>query len=171
MGKGTLIRGLLERMPGLRLSVSATTRAARAGEEHGTDYWFLGHDEFDRRVAEGDFVEHAEYAGNRYGTLRSELEEAPEGIVLEIDVQGARQVRETLPEATQVFIAPPSVEVLRERLEGRGLGLARAGQGPAGRGRRRAGRAGRVQEGDRKRRPGASACRSWSSLAARVFGR
>ncbi len=120
MGKGTLIRGLLERMPGLRLSVSATTRAARAGEEHGTDYWYLGHDEFDRRVAAGDFVEHAEYAGNRYGTLRSELEEAPEGIVLEIDVQGARQVRETLPEATQVFIAPPSVEVLRERLEGRG---------------------------------------------------
>ena len=120
MGKGTLIRGLLERMPGLRLSVSATTRAARAGEEHGTDYWFLGHDEFDRRVAEGDFVEHAEYAGNRYGTLRSELDEADHGIVLEIDVQGARQVRETLPEATQVFIAPPSVEVLRERLEGRG---------------------------------------------------
>ena len=120
MGKGTLIRALLERTPGLRLSVSATTRAARAGEEHGTDYWFLGHDEFDRRVAAGDFVEHAEYAGNRYGTLRSELEEAPQGIVLEIDVQGARQVRETLPEATQVFIAPPSVEVLRERLEGRG---------------------------------------------------
>jgi len=120
VGKGTLIRGLLERMPGVRLSVSATTRAAREGEEHGTDYWFLGHDEFDRRVEEGDFVEHAQYAGNRYGTLRSELEEASEGIVLEIDVQGARQVRETLPDATQVFIAPPSVEVLRERLEGRG---------------------------------------------------
>jgi guanylate kinase len=71
-------------------------------------------------VSAGDFVEHAQYAGNRYGTLRSELERAAEGIVLEIDVQGARQVRETLPEATQVFIAPPSVEVLRERLEGRG---------------------------------------------------
>jgi guanylate kinase len=120
VGKGTLIRGLLERMPGLRLSVSATTRAARAGETEGSDYWFLGHDEFERRVDEGEFVEHAEYAGNRYGTLRSELERPAEGIVLEIDVQGARQVRETLPEATQVFIAPPSVEVLRERLEGRG---------------------------------------------------
>jgi len=120
VGKGTLIRGLLERMPGLRLSVSATTRAAREGEQHGIDYWFLGHDEFDRRIERGDFAEHAQYAGNRYGTLRSELEEASDGIVLEIDVQGARQVRETLPEATQIFIAPPSVEVLRERLEGRG---------------------------------------------------
>ncbi len=68
----------------------------------------------------GEFIEHAEYAGNRYGTLRSELERAADGIVLEIDLQGARQVRETLPEATQVFIAPPSPADLRERLEGRG---------------------------------------------------
>ena len=120
VGKGTLIRGLLERMPGLRLAVSATTRRARAGERDGSDYWFLEPQEFERRVGRGDFVEHAEYAGNRYGTLRSELERPAEGIVLEIDVQGARQVRETLPEATQVFIAPPSLEVLRERLEARG---------------------------------------------------
>ncbi len=120
MGKGTLIRGLVERVPGLRLAVSATTRAARAGESNGSDYWFLGPEEFERRVRGGDFVEHAEYAGNCYGTLRSELEQPAEGIVLEIDVQGARQVRETLPEATQVFIAPPSVSVLRERLEARG---------------------------------------------------
>lgn len=120
MGKGTLIRGLLERVPGLRLAVSATTRAARPGEANGSDYWFLEPDEFERRVQEGDFVEHAEYAGNRYGTLRSELERPADGIVLEIDVQGARQVRETLPEATQVFIAPPSVGVLGERLRGRG---------------------------------------------------
>ncbi len=120
MGKGTLIRRLLERMPALRLAVSATTRVARADESDGSDYWFLGPDEFERRVREGAFVEHAEYAGNRYGTLRSELERPAEGIVLEIDVQGARQVRETLPQATQVFIAPPSVDLLRERLEARG---------------------------------------------------
>ena len=121
MGKGTLIRGLLERTPGLRLSVSATTREARTGETDGQDYWFLSQGEFERRVEAGDFVEHAEYAGNRYGTLRAELERPAEGIVLEIDVQGARQVRETLPGATQVFIAPPSVADLRRRLEGRGM--------------------------------------------------
>ncbi len=120
MGKGTLIRGLLDRMPGLRLSVSATTREARTGETDGADYWFLSQGEFERRADAGDFVEHAEYAGNRYGTLRSELERPADGIVLEIDVQGARQVRETLPDATQVFIAPPSVDDLRARLEGRG---------------------------------------------------
>jgi len=107
-------------VPGLRLAVSATTRPPRPGEEDGRDYWFLSPEEFDRRVQAGDFVEHASYAGNRYGTLRSELERPAEGIVLEIDVQGARQVRRTLPEATQVFIAPPSLDDLRRRLEGRG---------------------------------------------------
>ena len=119
MGKGTLIRGLLERVPGLELSVSATTRTPRPGEEDGRDYYFLSPEEFERRAANGDFVEHAVYAGNRYGTLRSELERPARGIVLEIDLQGARQVREALPEATQVFIAPPSLAALRERLEGR----------------------------------------------------
>ncbi len=77
-------------------------------------------DDFERRVAEGEFLEHAEYAGNRYGTLRSEIERANDGLVLEIEVQGARQVREALPEAIQVFIAPPSPEILRERLIRRG---------------------------------------------------
>jgi guanylate kinase len=120
VGKGTLIRGLLARMPDLRLAVSATTRPARAGEEHGRDYWFLSGEDFERKVAGGEFVEHATYAGNRYGTLRAELERPARAIVLEIDVQGARQVRETLPAATQVFIAPPSLDHLRERLERRG---------------------------------------------------
>jgi guanylate kinase len=106
-------------MPGLELSVSATTRAPRPGEVDGRDYWFLSPEEFDRRVQDGDFVEHAVYAGNRYGTLRSELERPARGIVLEIDLQGARQVREALPEAIQVFIAPPSLEDLRRRLERR----------------------------------------------------
>jgi guanylate kinase len=123
VGKGTLIRGLMERVPQLELSVSATTRAPRAGEQDGVDYHFLTPEEFDRRVAHGDFVEHADYAGRRYGTLRSELEgRLAEGVpvVLEIEVQGARQVRAAMPEAVQVFIAPPSLAALRTRLVGRG---------------------------------------------------
>ena len=123
VGKGTLIRGLLERVPELELSVSATTRAPRPGEQDGVDYHFLDAAEFDRRVDTGDFVEHATYSGRRYGTLRSELEartRAGVPVVLEIEVQGARQVREALPEAIAVFIAPPSREALRVRLVGRG---------------------------------------------------
>ncbi|HEV2723689.1 MAG TPA: guanylate kinase [Thermoleophilaceae bacterium] len=120
VGKGTLIQALLERCPGLELAVSATTRAPRPGEKHGREYHVLDPREFADRVQRGEFVEHAVYAGHRYGTLRSELERPGRGIVLEIDLQGARQVRESLPGATQVFIAPPSLEDLRERLESRG---------------------------------------------------
>lgn len=122
VGKGTVIRALRERHPGLGLSVSATTRAPREGEVEGVDYHFLSGAEFDRRVAAGEFVEHAAYSGNQYGTLRSELERNAEqgGVVLEIELQGARQIRESMPEAVQIFIAPPSPETLRERLVGRG---------------------------------------------------
>ena len=123
VGKGTLIRGLLERMPDLELSVSATTRAPRPGEQDGVDYHFLTPEQFAARVAAGDFVEHADYSGNRYGTLRSDLEHRlaqGAGVVLEIEVQGARQVRRAMPEAVAVFIAPPSREALRARLVGRG---------------------------------------------------
>ena len=123
VGKGTLIRGLMERLPQLELSVSATTRAPRAGEHDGVDYHFLTREQFDSRVAGGDFVEHADYAGRSYGTLRSELEQrvrAGVPVVLEIEVQGARQVRAAMPEAVQVFIAPPSLPALRTRLVGRG---------------------------------------------------
>jgi guanylate kinase len=123
VGKGTLIRGLRERIPELELAVSATTRAPRPGERDGADYHFLSDDEFDRRLRDGDFVEHARYSGNRYGTLGSELERraaAGVPVVLEIEVQGARQIRERMPEAEQVFIAPPSLEALRARLVGRG---------------------------------------------------
>ena len=119
VGKGTLIKGLLELMPGLELAVSATTRKPREGEVNGVDYHFLSEEDFDRRVAAGEFVEHAEYAGNRYGTLKSELSRPARGIVLEIDVQGARQVREALPEAILIFIEPPSFEDLERRLAGR----------------------------------------------------
>jgi guanylate kinase len=119
VGKGTLIKGLLECCQGLELAVSATTRAPRAGEVNGVDYHFLSPEDFDRRVAAGEFVEHAEYAGNRYGTLNSELSRPARGIVLEIDVQGARQVRESLPEAVLIFIEPPSFEDLERRLAAR----------------------------------------------------
>jgi guanylate kinase len=127
VGKGTLIRTLLHRVPELELSVSATTRSPRPGEEDGVDYVFLDDDEFDRRVKDGAFVEHASYSGRRYGTLRSDLERrlargAP--VVLEIEVQGARQIAETMPEAVRVFIAPPSEEALRTRLIGRGTDSA-----------------------------------------------
>ena len=123
VGKGTLIERLLERIPELELSISATTREPRTGEADGREYHFLSPAEFDRRVAAGDFLEHATYSGNRYGTLREEVERRladGRSVVLEIEVQGARQVRDAMPEAVQIFIAPPSPEVLRERLEGRG---------------------------------------------------
>jgi guanylate kinase len=123
VGKGTLIAGLLERIPELELSVSATTRPPREGEVDGRDYHFLDPAEFDRRVAEGEFLEHATYSGKRYGTLRGEVEkclQSGKSVVLEIEVQGARQVRDAMPESVQVFLKPPSVEALRRRLEGRG---------------------------------------------------
>jgi guanylate kinase len=127
VGKGTLIRGLRERVPELALSVSATTRAPRPGEREGVDYHFLTPAEFEIRVAAGEFVEHATYSGNRYGTLRSELERHLDRgvpVVLEIEVQGARQIRTAMPEAVQVFIVPPSDEALRARLVGRGTDSA-----------------------------------------------
>jgi guanylate kinase len=123
VGKGTLIRTLLERVPELELAVSATTRAPREGERDGEHYHFLDDAEFDRRVVEGDFLEHAEYSGRRYGTLRSELGKRTGGgasVVLEIEVQGARQVARTMSDAVRIFIAPPSEQTLRERLEARG---------------------------------------------------
>jgi guanylate kinase len=123
VGKGTLIRTLLERVDELELSVSATTRRPRPGEAHEVDYHFLSDEEFERRVQRGEFVEHARYSGRRYGTLRSELESRLAGghpVVLEIEVQGARQIREAMPEAVQIFIAPPSEDALRARLVGRG---------------------------------------------------
>ncbi len=123
VGKGTLIERLLERVPGIELSVSATTRRPRPGEVDGRDYHFLDPEEFERGAAAGEFLEHAIYSGNRYGTLRSEVERRLAGgtsVVLEIELQGARQVRAAMPESVQVFIAPPSPEALRERLERRG---------------------------------------------------
>jgi guanylate kinase len=127
VGKGTLIRGLLERIPELELSTSATTRKPRPGEQDGVDYHFLTPEQFAQRVEAGDFVEHATYSGNMYGTLRSELErraDARNPVVLEIEVQGARQVRQAIPDAVAVFIVPPSLDALRTRLVGRGTDSA-----------------------------------------------
>jgi guanylate kinase len=129
VGKGTLIRRLRERVPGLELSVSATTRRPRPGEVDGRDYHFLSPEEFDRRARAGQFLEHATYSGNRYGTLRSEVEDrlaADRSVLLEIEVQGARQVRAAMREAVPVFIAPPDADALRRRLEGRGTDAAEA---------------------------------------------
>jgi guanylate kinase len=123
VGKGTLISRLLERVPNLTLSVSATTREPREGEEDGRDYHFLTPEEFERRAEEKDFLEFATYSGNRYGTLRSEVERClstGHSVVLEIEVQGAQQVRAAMPESVQIFIAPPDPTHLRRRLEGRG---------------------------------------------------
>ena len=123
VGKGTVVRALRERYPTLAVSISATTRSARADESDGVHYWFLDDDEFDALIADGGFLEWAEFAGNRYGTPWSSVE-APlhEGrtVVLEIEIQGALQVRGRFPDATLIFIAPPSIQELRQRLRGRG---------------------------------------------------
>jgi guanylate kinase len=129
VGKGTLISELLDRVPDLELSISATTRTPREGEVDGRDYHFLSPEEFDRRVEAEDFLEFATYSGHRYGTLRSEVRErlaAGRSVVLEIEVQGARQVRAAMRESVQVFIAPPEPAVLRERLRERGTDSAEA---------------------------------------------
>jgi guanylate kinase len=129
VGKGTLISRLRQRLPDLVLSVSATTRDPREGEEDGRDYHFLTPDEFEERMEADDFLEFATYSGNRYGTLRSEVERClDEGhsVLLEIEVQGAQQVRAALDDSVQIFIAPPDPEQLRRRLEGRGTDSAEA---------------------------------------------
>ena len=129
VGKGTLIRELLARCSQLELSISATTRQPRPGEEDGVDYYFLGAAEFERRKDAHDFLEFATYSGNHYGTLRSEVDrrlEAGRSVVLEIEVQGAQQVRAAKPDSIQIFIAPPDPAVLRDRLAGRGTDSAEA---------------------------------------------
>ncbi|MBR3689527.1 MAG: guanylate kinase [Eggerthellaceae bacterium] len=122
-GKGTLVARLIESVPDARLSISATTRKPREGEVHGVHYYFSTRDEFMELVEQDGFLEWAEFAGNCYGTPRSFVEKSmAEGaqVILEIEVQGAFQVREKMPEAHLVFIEPPSLEVLEERLRGRG---------------------------------------------------
>jgi guanylate kinase len=121
-GKTTLVKAALAHIPHLTFSVSATTRPQRRGEQDGVDYHFLDRERYDQLVAEGAFLEHATVYGNGYGTLREPVEAAlAQGvsIVLDIDTQGAEQVRTSWPGAVSVFVLPPSVAVLEERLRGR----------------------------------------------------
>ncbi len=122
VGKGTLIKKFLEKNPDVKLSVSATTRKPREGEENGINYFFISKEEFIKSVQNNEFLEHAEFSGNMYGTKKSYVEKKlKEGfdIILEIEVQGAKQVKEKMPEALTVFIMPPSIEELETRLRGR----------------------------------------------------
>ena len=122
-GKTSLCRALLERAPNLRLSVSATTRPPRPGEVNGRDYFFLSEEDFKRQVEGGRFLEHAHVHGHWYGTRAEDvarMREAGHDVLLEIDWQGARQVAERCPDACRIFILPPSIEALRERLTARG---------------------------------------------------
>ncbi|MFC6085669.1 guanylate kinase [Sphaerisporangium aureirubrum] len=123
VGKSTVVAELRRSHPEVWLSVSVTTRAPRPGETHGVEYFFVSGPEFDGLVADGALLEWAEFAGNRYGTPRRPVErKLADGVpaLLEIDLQGARQVRDTMPEALLVFLAPPSWEELESRLRGRG---------------------------------------------------
>jgi guanylate kinase len=123
VGKSTVVAHMRKEHPEVWLSVSATTRRPRPGERHGVHYFFVTDDEMDKLIANGELLEWAEFAGNRYGTPRAavlERLEKGEPVLLEIDLQGARQVRESMSDARLVFLAPPSWEELVRRLTGRG---------------------------------------------------
>lgn len=122
-GKGTILKELFRRNKNLRMSVSATTRQPRPGEEHGKHYYFISREEFQTLVEEGRMLEHAEYVGNCYGTPRGPVEQWREeglDVVLEIDVKGGAQVKDLAPDCVSVFITPPSMAVLEQRLRDRG---------------------------------------------------
>lgn len=122
-GKGTILKELFKRNENLKLSVSATTRNPRPGEEHGVHYYFVSHDEFKSMVDGGKMLEYAQYVGNFYGTPKEPVDAMTEqgyDVVLEIEVQGGVQVIKSSPEVVSIFIVPPSMEVLEKRLRGRG---------------------------------------------------
>lgn len=123
-GKGTLMKALLAQYADqYALSVSATTRRPRAGEEHGREYFFLSREEFERMIAQDDLVEYASYVGNYYGTPKSyvmEQMEAGRDVILEIEIQGALKVKEKFPDTLLLFVTPPNAGELKRRLEGRG---------------------------------------------------
>ncbi len=121
-GKTSLVRALLERAPELAVSTSHTTRKPRPNEQDGREYHFVSGEQFDRMAAAGDFLEHARVFDNQYGTSRGQLEEklaAGRNVILEIDWQGARQVRRQMPGCRSIFILPPSRQALRQRLDAR----------------------------------------------------
>jgi guanylate kinase len=121
-GKTTLVRALMQRLPALRFSISFTTRKQRPTEQHERDYFFIGRDEFERMVEAGEFLEHARVFDNYYGTARSQVEAhlaAGDNVLLEIDWQGAQQIRRAMPECRTIFVLPPSRPALEQRLRGR----------------------------------------------------
>jgi guanylate kinase len=121
-GKSTLVSGLLKAMPELLFSISYTTRAPRGQERSGENYYYINREEFEQRIQQDEFLEHAEVFGNYYGTHRSILDRARAGgrdLVLDIDVQGARQLRGRIPDAVSIFILAPSREILEQRLRDR----------------------------------------------------
>ena len=122
-GKTSLVRALMQRRPTLRFSISYTTRQQRPNERDGHDYFFVDKSQFERMVAAGDFLEHARVFDNYYGTSRSQVErilDAGQDVLLEIDWQGAQQIRSTLPECRSIFVLPPSRAALEQRLRSRG---------------------------------------------------
>ena len=122
VGKGTVIKEFLRKHPDFRLSISCTTRGKREGEEHGVNYFFLTQEEFKNCIANNEFLEWAEFSGNHYGTKKAFVEEClnnGENLILEIDTKGALNVKNIMPEAELIFIAPPSIEELEARLRGR----------------------------------------------------
>lgn len=123
VGKGSLVKKLLASSSKYSLSISATTRKIREGEENGKDYFFISEKDFDDLIQKNGFLEWAQFAGARYGTLRSEVEKKTklgQRVILEIELAGARQIMKSSPEAAFIFIAPPNLEVLRDRLLQRG---------------------------------------------------
>jgi guanylate kinase len=123
VGKGTVLKALLARHPELHVSISATTRSPRSGEVDQVHYYFLSRSQFETMVAQGEFLEWAEFAGNLYGTPRQPLLDRMakgERVILEIELEGARQVRTTAPDALQIFMQPPSIEELEARIRKRG---------------------------------------------------
>ena len=123
VGKGTVIQMVLNELPGLKFSVSCTTRAPRAGEEDGVNYYFLSEEEFERKIDEGAFIEYTRTFTNYYGTLKSEIDTpiaAGVDILLELNVVGAKNIKKLYPDCVTIFVRPPSMEALKARLVGRG---------------------------------------------------
>ena len=126
-GKGTLMKNLIGKYEGYALSVSATSRAPRPGEEDGVSYFFKTREEFENMIAADELLEHAEYVGNYYGTPKKFVDEQLENgrdVILEIEIQGAMQIKKKFPEALLMFVMPPSAKILKERLVGRGTETA-----------------------------------------------
>ena len=122
-GKGTVVKELRSQLPGLGLSVSATTRSPRPGEEDGVHYYFMSRDDFEEALSHGEILEHTIYCGNYYGTLRSEVERVLSGghdLILEIEADGAMQVKRLFPDTITIMLIPPDSQVLEARLRGRG---------------------------------------------------